>query len=60
MEKQIVNSKEFEAKSMQADIISNFIDFYSSDEEERDAMKSVMNTFIDEESDWEWISEFIN
>ena len=60
MEKQIINSKEFEAKSMQADIISNFIDFYSSDEEEREAMKSVMNTFIDEETDWEWISEFLN
>ena len=60
MEKQIINSEEFRAKWMQQDIISNFIDFYSSDEEERDAMKSVMNLFIDEESDWEWISEFLN
>lgn len=60
MGKQIINSEEFRAKWLQADIISNFIEFYSSDDAEREAMKSVMDTFIDEESDWEWISEFLN
>lgn len=59
MENQIINSEEWRAKWIQADIISNFIDFYSSDNAEREAMKSVMDTFINEENDWEWISEFL-
>ena len=60
MEKKIIDSEEFRAKWLQADIISNFIEFYSSDDAEREAMKSVMDTFIDEENDWEWISEYLN
>lgn len=60
LEKKENERREKEAKGFQEDIISNFIEFYTSDEKERGEMKEVMNVFIDEETDWEWISEFLN
>ena len=48
-----VKSKAMDTKEIRLMIIENFIDHYTSDETEREAMKEEANTYVEED----WVDE---
>lgn len=59
LEKKEKERREKKVKGFQEDILCNFIEYYTSDEDERLSMKASAFDYVDEGEDWTWIKELL-